>query len=59
LLEKKNNDAIAAILDSIQTSIPPAPPPTQVEDVDTTTVIVHEPNKTIRFMLDKEHEANK
>ena len=51
----KNNDAIAALLDSIQTSIPQAPPTTQVEDVES-TIIVHEPNKTIKFRLDKQLE---
>jgi hypothetical protein len=56
LLEMKNNDAIAAILDSIQTSIPQVPPTTQVEDVDKTTVIIHEPKKTIKFKLNKEDE---
>jgi hypothetical protein len=55
LLEMKNNDAIAALLDSIQPSIPQVPPTTQVEDVES-TIIVHEPNKTIRFRLDKELE---
>ena len=59
MLEMKTNDAIATILESLQTSIPQAPPTTQVEDVEATTIIVHEPNKTIRFKLDKEIETKK
>ncbi len=51
-LEIKNNDAIAAILDLIQTSIPQALSATQIKDAET-TIIVHKSNKTIRFKLDK------
>jgi hypothetical protein len=52
MLEMKNNDAITTLLQSIQPSIPQALPTTQVEDVES-TIIVHKPNKIIRFRLDK------
>jgi hypothetical protein len=48
----KNNDAITTLLQSIQPSKPQALPTTQVEDVES-TIIVHKPNKIIRFRLDK------
>jgi hypothetical protein len=58
VLEKKNNDAITALLQSLTTTVTQAPPPTQVEDVEK-TIIVHEPNKTIRFKLNKHNEQRK
>jgi hypothetical protein len=53
-LESQNNQAIMQLLksiDAITNKIAQAPPPTQVEDVDTITI--HEPNKTIRFRLNR------
>jgi hypothetical protein len=58
VLERQNNEAIATLLNSINTTVTQAPPPTQVEDVEKTT-IVHEPNKTIKFKLNKDIEQKK
>jgi hypothetical protein len=58
VLEKKYNDAITALLQSLTATVTQAPPPTQVEDVEK-TIIVHEPNKTIKFKLNKDIEQKK
>jgi hypothetical protein len=55
VLERQNNEAIATLLNSINTTVTQAPPPTQVEDAEK-TIIVQEANKTIRFKLDVKRE---
>ena len=47
----KNNEAIAHLIQTIHTINTLAPPPAQVEDAE--LIVIHEPNKTIRFLLPK------
>jgi hypothetical protein len=52
VLETKNNEAIATLLQSLNTNSSLAPPPAQVEDA--AMMIIKEPNKRISFLLPKE-----
>ena len=61
LLEEENNHLITQLRNIANNSIPQAPPPTQVEDVENKDTIlnIQEENKTITFQVDETQAAGR